>query len=126
QDMTDYQIEGPNRTGFGTTTFQVSMNQAKWDSLPPDVQKAFTDNSGEAWLREVGKIWQETDDAGIALAVKAGNQHIVLNDTEIAAFREKLEPVVQRWVGEVKEKGIDGAALVAKARAAIAKHAGGK
>src|SRR5690606_39441792 len=29
QDMTDYQIEGPDHTRFGTTTFQVSMNQAK-------------------------------------------------------------------------------------------------
>ncbi len=126
QDMTDYQIEGPDRTRFGTTTFQVSMNKAKWDSLPPDVQKAFTDNSGEDWLREVAKIWEASDDAGIALAKKAGNEHIVLTEQELAAFREKLEPVVQRWVGEVKDKDIDGAELVEKARAAIAKHAGGR
>jgi TRAP-type C4-dicarboxylate transport system substrate-binding protein len=123
QDMTDYQVEGPNRTRFGTTTFQVSMNKAKWDSLPPDVQKAFTDNSGEDWLREVGRIWEASDDAGIALATKAGNQHIVLTDQELAAFRTKLEPVVQRWIDEVKDKGIDGAALVQKAREAIARRA---
>src|SRR5690606_7896972 len=117
-----YQIEGPDRTRFGTTTFQVSMNQAKWDSLPPDVQKAFTDNSGEDWLREVGKIWEDSDAAGIALAVKAGNEHITLTEAELDAFRTRLEPVVQRWVDEVKDKGIDGAALVDKARDAIAKH----
>src|SRR5690606_13337166 len=122
QDMTDYQIEGPGKVRFGTTTFQVSMNKARWDSLPADVKKAFTEVSGEAWVREVGRIWREVDEAGIALATKAGNKHIQLTESEMAAFREKLEPVVQRWIDEVKAKGIDGAALVKTARELIAKY----
>jgi TRAP-type C4-dicarboxylate transport system substrate-binding protein len=122
QDVTDYQIEGPNRTRFGTTTFQVSMNQKRWDSLPADVQKAFTDQSGEAWVREVGAIWTKSEDVGIDMAVKAGNKHIVLTEAELAAFRTKLEPVVQRWIDEVKGQGIDGAALVKAARENIAKY----
>jgi TRAP-type C4-dicarboxylate transport system substrate-binding protein len=121
QDMTDYQIEGPRRTRFGTTTFQVSMNQKRWDSLPADVKKAFESQSGEAWVREVGEIWTKSEDGGIDVAVKAGNKHIVLSDAELAAFREKLEPVVQRWINEVKGQGIDGAALVKAARENIAK-----
>ena len=122
QDVTDYQIEGPNRVRFGTTTFQVSMNQARWDSLPADLKKAFESQSGEAWVREVGQIWTKSEDFGIGLATKAGNKHIVLTDAELAAFREKLEPVVQRWVNEVKGQGIDGAALVKAARESIAKY----
>jgi TRAP-type C4-dicarboxylate transport system substrate-binding protein len=122
QDVTDYQIEGPRRTRFGTTTFQVSMNQKRWDSLPADVKKAFESQSGEAWWREVGEIWTKSEDFGIGLATKAGNKHIVLTEAELAAFREKLEPVVQRWINEVKGQGIDGAALVTAARANIAKY----
>jgi TRAP-type C4-dicarboxylate transport system substrate-binding protein len=122
QDVTDYQIEGPNRTRFGTTTFQVSMNQKRWDSLPADVKKAFESQSGEAWVREVGQIWTKSEDAGIDVAVKAGNKHIVLTDAELAAFRTKLEPVVQRWIDEVKGQGIDGAMLVKVAREQIAKY----
>jgi TRAP-type C4-dicarboxylate transport system substrate-binding protein len=122
QDMTDYQIEGPNRTRFGNTTFQVSMNEARWTNLPRDVQKAFTDNSGEAWLREVGRIWTSSEDVGIGMALKAGNKHIELTEAEMAAFRAKLEPVVQRWIDEVKGKGIDGQALVRAARESIARH----
>ena len=121
QDVTDFQIEGPNRMRFGTTTFQVSMNQARWDSLPADLKKAFESQSGEAWVREVGQIWTKSEDFGIGLATKAGNKHIVLTDAELAAFREKLEPVVQRWVNEVKGQGIDGAALVKAARENIAR-----
>jgi len=122
QDVTDFQIEGPNRTRLGTTTFQVSMNQARWDSLPADVKRAFEANSGEAWVREVGEIWTKAEDFGIGLAVKAGNKHVVLSEAEMQQFREKLEPVVQRWIGEVKGQGIDGAALVKTAREMIAKY----
>jgi TRAP-type C4-dicarboxylate transport system substrate-binding protein len=121
QDVTDYQIEGPRRTRFGTTTFQVSMNQKRWDSLPADAKKAFESQSGEAWVREVGEIWTKSEDFGIGLATKAGNKHIVLSEDELAAFRTKLEPVVQRWINEVKGQGIDGVALVTAARANIAK-----
>src|SRR3546814_8143798 len=32
-EQTEYQIEGYDRARFGTTTFQVSMNKARWDSL---------------------------------------------------------------------------------------------
>lgn len=122
QDITKFQIEGPNRVRFGTTTFQVSMNQARWDSLPADVKTAFEANSGAAWVREVGEIWSKSEDFGIDLAVKAGNKHIQLTDAELAAFRAKLEPVVQRWVNEVKGQGIDGDALVKTAREMIAKY----
>jgi TRAP-type C4-dicarboxylate transport system substrate-binding protein len=122
QDQTKYQIEGPNKTRFGTTTFQVSMNKARWDSLPADIQKAFRDASGPDWWQEVGDIWRATDDSGIEIATKAGNEHVQLSDAELAQFRTKLEPVVDRWIAEVKEKGIDGAALVAKARSLIAKY----
>ena len=122
QDVTDYQIEGPRRTRFGTTTFQVSMNQKRWDSLPADVKKAFESQSGEAWVREVGEIWTKSEDFGIGLATKAGNKHVVLTDAELQQFRDKLEPVVQRWINEVKGQGIDGAALVKVAREQIAKY----
>ena len=122
QEQIKYFIEGPKKTRFGNTTFQVSMNQARWDSLPPDVKKAFNDASGEAWVREVGKIWAEDDDEGIAIAQKAGDQHIMLNDAELGAFKAKLEPVVQRWEDEVKSKGIDGKTLVDVARKEIAKY----
>jgi TRAP-type C4-dicarboxylate transport system substrate-binding protein len=123
QEQTQYQIEGADAVRFGTTTFQVSMNKARWDSLPADVQKAFRDASGPEWWAEVGRVWRATDDFGIDFAVKAGNEHIVLTEDETDAFRKVLEPVVDRWIEEVSGKGIDGAALVEETRALIARHA---
>ena len=122
QEVTKFQIEGLNKVRFGTTTFQVSMNKNSWAKLPPDVQKAFDANNGEARWREVGKVWTDSEEGGIGMATKRGNKHVQLSEAELAQFRQKLEPVVQRWVDEVKAKGIDGNALVTKARALIAKY----
>ncbi len=122
QDQTRYQIEGAKMERFGTTTFQVSMNGAKWSSLPDDIKKAFKDASGPDWWAEVGDIWRASDDFGIDLAVKAGNEHIVLTEEETQAFRDALQPVVKRWVDDVTGQGIDGAGLVEKARALVARH----
>jgi TRAP-type C4-dicarboxylate transport system substrate-binding protein len=121
-ELTKYQIEGKNRIRFGTTTFQVSMNEAKWKSLSPAIQKVFLDNSGADWWRQVGKVWTDSEDVGIGLVKKAGHTHIELSDAEMAPFRAKLEPVVQRWIDEVSKKGINGKELVDVARATIAKY----
>lgn len=122
QDQTKYLIEGPGMQRFGTTTFQVSMNKERWDSLPDDIKKAFKDASGPEWWAEVGDIWRAADDNGLSIMTGAGSEYVVLSDEEYGQFETALEPVVQRWVDEVTEKDIDGAALVEKARAGIAKH----
>ena len=82
QDQTQYQIEGADEARFGTTTFQVSMNKARWDGLPDDIKKAFKDASGRDWWGEVGEIWRASDDFGIKVAVDAGNEHIILTEEE--------------------------------------------
>ena len=122
QDMTKYQIEGDKMTRFGTTTFQVSMNQGTWDKLPKDLQDIFQQASNEAWVREVGEVWQRTDLGGIGFATKAGNEHIILSPAEMAEFKKVLEPVVDRWIEEVNGSGIDGKGLVSKARELVAKY----
>lgn len=122
QDQTKYQIEGYDKTRFGNTTFQVSMNKARWDSLPPEIQKAFRDASDREWWGHVGEIWRASDEHGIKVATDAGNEHITLTKEETEAFRTALEPVVQRWIDDVDSKGIDGEGLVKEARDLIAKY----
>ncbi|MEZ5842507.1 MAG: TRAP transporter substrate-binding protein [Hyphomicrobiaceae bacterium] len=123
QELTKYQIEGVGNLRFGTIVFQASMNEARFRSLPADLQKVLVDVSGEGWLRDLGRIWTESEQVGLDLVRKAGGKHVVLSDAEMVLFRRKLEPVVERWIAEVSKKGIDGKALVAAARAAIARHA---
>lgn len=125
QDQTQYQIEGYDKSRFGTTTFQVSMNKARWDSLPDDIKQAFRDASGKDWVAEVGRIWRDIDENGIKVATDAGNTHITLTEEETAAFDAALEPVVERWIEDVSTKGLDGQAMVDQARELIQKNASG-
>ncbi|WP_194098365.1 TRAP transporter substrate-binding protein [Marivivens aquimaris] len=123
QEQTDYQIEGPDMTRFGTSIFQVSMNKDVWESLPADIQDAFRQASNEEWLTEVGGIWRGADDFGINMATEAGNTHVTLSAEEYAAFEEPMNGVVDRWIEEANGAGLDGNGLVEAARAAIASHA---
>lgn len=122
QDSTQYQIEGENSWRLGTTTFQVSMNKARWEELPDDLKDVFDKASGDDWLRHVAEIWRNGDDAGIKIATDSGNEHIVLSREETEAFSTALAPVVDKWIAATTDKGIDGKTLVESARAAIAKY----
>ena len=123
QDQTKYQIEMFDRERFGNTTFQVSMNKARWDSLPEDIQKAFRDASGRDWWGQVGDIWRSSDDFGIKVATDAGNTHRILTEEQTKPFLDAMQVVVDRWVKEVSANGIDGAALVEKTRSLVAENA---
>ncbi len=114
--------EGYKQTRFGSVVFQASMNQARWDSLPDDIKAAFRQASDEDFLRKAGQVWHSDEQRGVDLMNKFNREHIVLSEEETEAFRLQLEPVVERWVDEVSKEGIDGKALVSKARKLIAKH----
>jgi len=118
----EYFIEGNDSTRLGTTTFQVSMNKARWDSLPPEIQKAFKDASGRDWWGKVADVWRGGDNFGIKLAKENGGKHVVLSADETQVFLDALAPVQQKWIDEVNGKGIDGDAMVAKAKDLISKN----
>lgn len=124
QELTQYQTEGEDGVRFGNIVFQISMNEEVWNRLPPDLQKIVSDSTGEAWLREIGEIWMKQEGIGLGVALGAGNEHITLDDGELAKFRERLAPVTERWIAEMDGKGIDGRAIADAARSAIARRAG--
>lgn len=123
-EMVDFHttLGDPKVSRINTTTFMIAMNKAKYDSLPADLQKVIDNNSGANLSRWLGKIWDEAENPGIAKA-KASGELIVMSAAETAKLRAMTEkPVTDRWIAEMKKKGIDGQALVNEARALIAKY----
>lgn len=123
QELTNYQSEGEDHVRFGTTTFMIAMNKAKYESLPAELKKAIDDNSGPDFARQIGQIWTDSELVGLEVLKKDGNEVITIPKAEMEKFRAKLEPVVERWIKDVEGQGIDGRKLVEAARAAIAKRA---
>jgi len=123
EQLLKYLIELENGTRLGTTTFQVSMNQTRWESLPDEIRRAFREASGPEWWAEVARRWWAAEQMGLDAALKAGVEHIVLGREETAPFETALEPVVERWIAEVEGQGLPGRQLVETARELIARYA---
>ncbi len=71
-----------------------------------------------------GKVQNDGDTTGLEAAQKRGNAIVTLDPAETKRWRAQAEPVVELWANEMKGKGIDAAALVADARAMVARYAG--
>ncbi|MHC9235237.1 TRAP transporter substrate-binding protein [Pseudooceanicola sp. 502str34] len=120
QELDKYTTELPNGDRFGTSVFMLAMNKDIYDDLPDDLKAVIDANSGMNVAAEIGALWEGFEDTGIAALDGAGVERIVLSEEEGAKFDAVSEKVVQQWVDDVASKGIDGAALVEGARAAIA------
>jgi hypothetical protein len=53
---------------------------------------------------------------------RSGNSISGISEDEKARWVKATEPVVENWVKQVKEKGLDGSKLLEQARALVAKH----
>lgn len=108
--------------GLYTSTFVFAMNKAKYDSLPDDLRQVIDANSGLAAAKLLGEAMDGGDIKGEAVARERGNEIIVLDEAETERWKQAAQPVVDAWIAEMSGKGVDGAALVAEARALIAKY----
>lgn len=103
-----------------TTPIVLLMNKDSYAGLS-DAQRAAIDSvSGDKISATAARVMWENDAPGRAIAEKNGNSIVQLSEAEIEKFKAKAAPVVERWVASVAEKGIDGNALIAETKQAIA------
>jgi TRAP-type C4-dicarboxylate transport system substrate-binding protein len=114
-------VQGPR---VHTSAFLFAMNKNSYAKLPADLKKVIDNNSRRNLADFAGKVWIDIEKPGIALSKKRGNEFITLSAEETAKVREAGMKARQRWVEQVKDKGIDGAALLKDAEAMLAKHKG--
>jgi len=109
---------------MSNSIFVIAMNQAKYDSLPPEVKKVIDANTGFEWSKQIGKIFDGTTAPGKKLAVDAGGVFDTLSAAEYERWTKATEAVDKEWVKDVSEKGANGAAFLDDARALIKKYGG--
>ncbi|MCV0395112.1 MAG: TRAP transporter substrate-binding protein [Rhizobiaceae bacterium] len=120
-----------NHTGFSgenglyTQTFVVAMNQASYDNLPDDLKAVIDANSGMEAAALFGRVMDEGDKAGLAIAEKAGNNIVTLDEEETQRWKDAAQPVIDAWIEEMKGKGLEAETLVEEASALIKKHTAG-
>lgn len=107
---------------FYTVTFTLSMNKARYESLPDEVRKAIDDNSGLEFSAFAGKSQAGADGPARELAVKAGNNITTIDAEESEKWKAAAQPVYERWAADLDSKGLDGKRLIAEAEELIRKH----
>jgi len=121
-ELTAYhtQIEGPR--GLYTAVFLFAMNKARYDSLPPDLQKIIDANSGLKLAKKIGRVWDRAEREARDFIAAKGNTITTLTPAETERWRETTEPVIDRWVMNRDNEGQDGRRLLEAARGLIDKY----
>lgn len=107
-----------------TAAIVLVMNKAKYEALPDDLRAILDAESGAKLSAFATQVMWDMDAPAREIAVSAGNSITTLDAEEIARWKQASEPVVERWIADMNDKGIDGAALIEQAKSLITKHGG--
>ena len=121
-ELTDSHTDIADERGLYTAVFLLVMNKKKFDSLPLSLRKILEDNSGLAWAKEAGVLWDEADIPGIRAAEADGDKFYWIKNGELKRWQEIGERVHKKWIQEMRTKGIDGEELIRQAKLLISKY----
>ena len=102
--------------------FYVFMNLDKWNSLPRDVQEAFNLVSCK-WIDKHAEAWNNSDLEGRKFSLKLGNKIIPLSETESARWAKAVEPIINEYIENMREKELPAKDYVDYIKELIKKYA---
>lgn len=121
-ELLKYHTEIPGTPTLYTATFFLAMNKAKYQSLPSDLRAVIDSNSGMAAAEMAGKVWDEMGIPVFEMVKKRGNVITTITEDEKKKWQQATAPVIDAWVKQMKDKGLDGGKLLETAQALIAKY----
>jgi len=90
-----------------TTAMFIVMNKAKWNSLPPDIQKIFEEVDKE-YTDKQAVLWDKIDKDGGEFAKTKGVKTIPLSASENARWAAAVKPLLDDYAKNAKAKGLPG------------------
>ena len=94
-----------NQVTMLTPSFYMIMNQKKWDSLPPDIQKVFEELSGEYAARQFDAYWKEAEmSAKKKWETEMGGTTIVFSKEEMQKADNLIVPIISKYVDDSEKK----------------------
>ncbi len=83
----------------------VVMNKAKWDSLPPDIQKTMEGMSAE-YAEKLSRLWDEKDRNTIKKWTARNHVSIHLSPMEEKRWENAILPLYEAFVREKSSRGL--------------------
>jgi TRAP-type transport system periplasmic protein len=121
-ELLKFHTEIPGSPTLYTASFFLAMNKAKYVSLPGDLKAVIDKNSGMKFAELAGNMWDTAGAGVLDMVKKRGNTITTISEDEKAKWIKTTAPVVDTWIAQVKDKGLDGGKLVEQARALVAKY----
>lgn len=112
----------PGHPKHANSIFVFAMNQAKYNSLPPELKKVIDNNSGIETSKWVGKTVDGWTAPARKIAVDRNNTFNVLSEAEYKRWAKATENVDDSWIKEVEAKGGNGKALLDDAKSLLKKY----
>jgi TRAP-type C4-dicarboxylate transport system substrate-binding protein len=122
QELTKSHSSVSGDRGLYTTPFLFLMNKAKYESLSDAQKKVIDDNSGMALAKLAGQLWDGFEAPARALAADAGGEFHEISGAPLDELKSAGNKLVDDWIKQAGDNGLDGAALVETARGLIAKY----
>ena len=89
-------------------TLLTLMSQRSYDKLPPDLKKVIDANSGIAYAKAIGTIWDTQTQPAIDATKKNGNDVFELAPAEKARWQAAAKPAYDAWIAEMNRQGKPG------------------
>ncbi len=102
-----------------TTAMFVAMNQKAWESLPADLQQIVAEVSAE-WVDKHGEAWNQADAEGLEFVKGLGREILTLAPEEEARWKDRMAPILDKYLAQAAEKGLPGEDFLKEAQAMIA------
>jgi TRAP-type C4-dicarboxylate transport system substrate-binding protein len=119
-ELTDSHTDVSGDKSLYNLFFIWAMNKNSYADLPDDLKAVIDANSGAMASAWAGRAHDTGDEVGRQVLVDAGNELAEIAPEVTQAMVALGEEVIAEWIEEVTAKGLDGAGLVASARAKVA------
>jgi len=124
-EMVRNHTEIPGSPTLYIATFVLAMNKPKYESLPAELKRVLDANSGQAAAAMAAKVWDEQGPVVEEMVRRRGNSIVSITEEEKTRWQRATQPVIDAWIAQVRERNMDGTALLEEAKALIAKHGAG-
>lgn len=122
-ELTSHHTLIPGTPTFYVASFFLAMNRRSFERLPDDLKEIVERNSGMAFARRAGRMWDEVGAEVLGTVERSGrNEVTTLSADEKARWNEATESVRSAWVASMNQRGLDGRALIDSARELVARY----
>ncbi|MDW7729624.1 MAG: TRAP transporter substrate-binding protein [Bacillota bacterium] len=109
-EVTDYLTRTPF---LYNAVFFVTMNQQKWDELPPDLQEIVLEVNELFFEQVAAGLWDVQNDRALEWAIEETGQEVfTLTEEEMQLWIDKIAPIQEDFVERMNQLGFEGEVIL--------------